>query len=105
MKRSMILDKKAAINFIKENARPVDLAVFEYFFEGKENKNVVEELRKYQNEDGGFGRGLEADCWNPNSSPIATNDALLTLYKTKAASDAVGLYPETPSPFFSHHIA
>ena len=45
MKRSIILDKKAAINFIKENARPVDLAVFEYFFEGKENKNVVEELR------------------------------------------------------------
>lgn len=102
MKRSMILDKKAAINFIKENARPVDLAVFEYFFEGKENKNVVEELRKYQNEDGGFGRGLEADCWNPNSSPIATNDALLTLYKTKAFDEAEDMINGILKYLYSH---
>lgn len=26
----------------------------------------------YQNEDGGFGHALEADCWNPLSSPIQT---------------------------------
>lgn len=82
------MDKNRAIQFIRENARPIDLAVYEYFFEGKSNINVVSELRKYQNPDGGFGRGLEADYWNPNSSPIATNDALITLFKTNAFDKA-----------------
>ena len=82
------MDKKSAVQFIRESARPIDLAVYEYFFEGKSNINVVSELRKYQNPDGGFGRGLEADYWNPNSSPIATNDALITLFKTNAFIEA-----------------
>jgi hypothetical protein len=29
-------------------------------------------LAAYQNADGGFGHALEADAWNPNSSPIQT---------------------------------
>ena len=29
-------------------------------------------LRFYQNEDGGFGNGVEPDSWNPESSPYAT---------------------------------
>lgn len=96
------MDKKAAIKFIKEGARPIDLAVYEYFFEEKGNKNVVEELKKYQNADGGFGRGLEADCWNPNSSPIATNDALITLYKTKAFDQAHDMIDGILKYLYSH---
>lgn len=75
---------EAAKKFILENARPVDLAVYQYFFENGSRQKVVEELAKYQNEDGGFGHGLEADYWNPNSSPIATNDAIITLYRIAA---------------------
>ena len=53
-------------------ARPVDLARWQYHFEGGSRENVLHALRYYQNEDGGFGHGLEADNWNPASSPITT---------------------------------
>jgi hypothetical protein len=38
----------------------------------------------FQNFDGGFGNALEPDFFNPNSSPIATNDAIITLYRVNA---------------------
>lgn len=78
------MDRDAAKQFIMRNARPIDLAVYKYFFENESNKAVINELAKYQNEDGGFGHGLEPDFWNPNSSPIATNDAIITLFRVDA---------------------
>lgn len=78
------MNRDMAKQFILQNARPVDLAVYKYFFENGSNKRVIDELSNYQNEDGGFGKGLEADYWNPNSSPIATNDAIITLYRVGA---------------------
>jgi hypothetical protein len=74
----------AAKQFILQNARPIDLAVYKYFFDNGSNQRVIDELSKFQNEDGGFGNGLEPDFLNPNSSPIATNDAIITLYRTNA---------------------
>ncbi len=74
----------AARQFILKNARPIDLAVYKYFFKNGSNQGVIDELSKFQNEDGGFGNGLEPDYLNPNSSPIATNDAIITLYRTDA---------------------
>lgn len=59
-------------NFIYCNARPIDLARWQYHFENGSKENVLRALPFYQNEDGGFGNGLEADCWNPTSSPIQT---------------------------------
>lgn len=73
-----------AKQFIVKHARPIDLAVYRYFFENQSNQSVIEELSNYQNKDGGFGNGLEPDFGNPNSSPIATNDAIITLYRTNA---------------------
>lgn len=64
-----------ARKFIYRNARPLDLARWQYHFEGGRKENVIEALSAYQNEDGGFGHGLEADFWNPNSSPMATSAA------------------------------
>ena len=78
------MDRNAAKQFILQNTRPVDLAVYQYHFENGSNNKVIDELSKYQNEDGGFGHGLEADYWNPNSSPIATNDAIITLFRVGA---------------------
>ena len=78
------MNRTAAKQFILQNARPIDLAVYQYFFENGSNQAVMEELSKYQNEDGGFGHGLEPDYWNPNSSPIATNDAIITLFRVGA---------------------
>ena len=61
-----------ARNFIYRNARPLDLARWQYLFENGSKEEVLKILATYQNEDGGFGHGLEPDCWNPNSSPIQT---------------------------------
>lgn len=62
-----------------QNARPIDLGLWQYFFEDGDKKIVVEALMNYQNEDGGFGHALEADNWNPNSTPITTQHALKIL--------------------------
>lgn len=78
------MNRNAAKQFILQNARPVDLAVYKYFFDNESNNIVIDELSKYQNEDGGFGHGLEPDYLNPNSSPIATNDAIITLFRVDA---------------------
>jgi len=58
--------------FIYRNARPLDLARWRYLFEDGSREDVLTALAAYQNDDGGFGHALEADCWNPNSSPIQT---------------------------------
>lgn len=66
-----ILFEKAR-KFVYRNARPLDLARWQYHFENGSQENVLKALAVYQNEDGGFGYALEADSWNPNSSPIQT---------------------------------
>ena len=48
----------------------------------------MEELKKFQNPDGGFGNALEPDNWNPNSTPITTNDAIIHLYQCGALVEA-----------------
>lgn len=58
-------------NWIYRNARPLDLALWQFYFEDGNKENVVHMLGNYQNEDGGFGNGLEPDCWNTESSPYA----------------------------------
>ena len=61
-----------AQNFIYRNARPLDLARWQYHFENGSQEAVLKALAAYQNQDGGFGHGLEADSFNPDSSPIQT---------------------------------
>lgn len=78
------MNRNAAKQFILQHARSVDLAVYCYFFENGPKDAVVQELSHFQNADGGFGNGLEPDYLNPNSSPIATNDAIITLFRVGA---------------------
>ena len=68
-----------ARTFIYRNARPIDLARWQYHFENGSAEAVVSALSTYQNPDGGFGHGLEADAINPNSSPIQTWTAMVIL--------------------------
>ncbi len=63
-------------NWMYRNARPLDIARWQYHFEGGSREAVVNALLTYQNEDGGFGHALEADSWNPNSAPIQVFHAL-----------------------------
>lgn len=74
MKMNQTTYEKAR-NFMYRNARPLDLARFQYHFENGSKEAVLNVLSYYQNEDGGFGHAVEADCWNPNSSPIQSNTA------------------------------
>ncbi len=58
--------------WIYRNARPLDLALWQLQFEKGSREHLMDMLRFYQNGDGGFGHGLDADCWNPESSPYCT---------------------------------
>ena len=67
------------IDHIMKYARPLEKARINYLFFDESKEKVIEELEKYQNEDGGFGHGLEPDLVNPNSSPIQTWFAITIL--------------------------
>lgn len=58
------------------NARPLELAQWQFYFEDGSREQVIEKLAFYQNEDGGFGNVLEPDCWNPESSPYQVLNAI-----------------------------
>lgn len=68
-----------ARKFMYRSARPIELARWQYHFENGSRDNVLKALSAFQNEDGGFGHGLEADSMNPNSSPITTWNACMIL--------------------------
>lgn len=65
--------------WIYRNSRQLDLAMWQYEFENGNKGNVLSALSHYQNVDGGFGNALEPDCWNPNSSPYTTLNAVSKL--------------------------
>jgi len=67
---------RRARRFLKTEARPLDLALFEFRFEEATSDHVTEELARYQNADGGFGHALEPDVRTPSSSALATGIGL-----------------------------
>jgi hypothetical protein len=73
------------LNQLKDNinkyGRELEISLFEYYFSDGKVDDVVYALKKFQNEDGGFGHGLEPDFLNPNSSPIQTWTAITILRK------------------------
>ncbi|MEX0761833.1 MAG: hypothetical protein WD208_09520 [Dehalococcoidia bacterium] len=80
---------QAAKSFIEDKARTVDIALFRHEFENGEPGAVEDALSVYQNDDGGFGHGIEPDFRTPASTPIATTVGL------QHASEA-GLTAESP---------
>ena len=76
--------------FIYRSARPIDLAVFRHTFENAPAEDIVTALAAYQNPDGGFGHGLEADNFNPLSLPMGVWKA------TEYIREAGGLEPSHP---------
>ena len=47
-----------ARTFMYRNARPLDMARFQYHFEDGSKEAVMRALSYYQNEDGGFGHAV-----------------------------------------------
>jgi len=64
------------INWLKRHGRPLDVVRYMYLFENGKKHDVLAVFKAYQNEDGGFGHGLEPDCQNPHSSPVQTMTAM-----------------------------
>lgn len=58
---------------------------FAYHFEGGSRQRVLDALACYQNDDGGFGNGLELDITCPASNGVSTWLALWYLFDLEAA--------------------
>ncbi|WP_019585331.1 hypothetical protein [Deinococcus apachensis] len=66
--------------FLLERGRPLEAARFRHAFEDGPAGDVLDTLKAYQNPDGGFGRALEPDHRAPQSSTLATSQALRVLH-------------------------
>ncbi len=58
---------------VREYGRPLEKSIFERYFYNGDSQNILAELKKFQNEDGGFGHGIESDFRLPHSSPMSTS--------------------------------
>lgn len=76
-----------AISFIREKGRDLDRALLAYHFEDGTADDVLTALAVYQNDDGGFGHGLEPDLRTPASSVIATTVAFQIFRSLQVPAD------------------
>jgi len=74
----------AARDYIMAHGRPVDQARFRFHFHGDGGAAVIRAVESFQNDDGGFGHGLEPDLRTPASSAIATSMGLSILREVDA---------------------
>ncbi|KGX93808.1 hypothetical protein N781_01005 [Pontibacillus halophilus JSM 076056 = DSM 19796] len=70
---------QSAQDWVLTYGRPLEQALFRLAFENGNRMEVFAEIERYQNEDGGFGNGLEPDFLTPASSSLATSVALQRL--------------------------
>lgn len=59
-------------NYHFRNSRALDVARWDYHFEGGTAQAVLKALACYQNPDGGFAHGLEPDIRTTESNPMST---------------------------------
>jgi hypothetical protein len=69
----------AARAFVLDHGRPLDAALLRLALGEGSREAVLEALSPFQNDDGGFGHGLEPDLPSPASSAIATSVGLRVL--------------------------
>jgi hypothetical protein len=79
----------AGREFLRREGRLVERRLFAVCFEGADSAGVVDALRGYINDDGGFGHGLEPDKRCPASLPIDVEVALQTMVAAKASDPAL----------------
>ncbi|MFD1019994.1 hypothetical protein [Thalassobacillus hwangdonensis] len=72
-------DYHASLQFIIKEGRTLEKMKAKHLLHGEREEEIIRALASYQNEDGGFGHGLEPDFRLPASSPLATSVALQTL--------------------------
>ncbi len=74
-------------NWMYRNARPLELARWQYNMDSGKKESVLDLLEAFQNSDGGFGYGLEPDFWNPNSTPMASWSAAQILKEIQVSAE------------------
>lgn len=67
-------------DWMQIHARPYDRAKWNYLFNHGEKDDIIREMLKYQNGDGGFGNGFESDMLSPLSAAIPTAEAIFQSY-------------------------
>jgi hypothetical protein len=77
--RRVTADFAAAERFILRDARLLERRRFEWRFRDGSPDAVVEALRPYRNEDGGFGNALEPDIRGSASQPVPVEKAFEVL--------------------------
>ncbi|GAB6989082.1 hypothetical protein [Paenibacillus pini] len=80
---------ESAITFLKTKARKLEKSIFEYEFESQSFSAVLDELRRFQNQDGGFGNALDPDLRCKESSTLATVRALEILHLNNESIDLI----------------
>jgi hypothetical protein len=101
MKFTLDLFEKAE-QTIRETGRKLDIAIFDYKFKKGSLDSVITELKKFQNEDGGFGHGIEPDFRLKSSSPMATTVGIQYCLKTGLPIDHE-LYLSAIHYFLQHY--
>ncbi len=62
--------------YIEENSREIDRVLYNFHFKDGKASAVLNSLKKYQNDDGGFGNAIEPDFRLPKSTSLGTWMAL-----------------------------
>lgn len=75
-----------AAAFMRRSARPLEHALFEHAVSDAAALPALAALRPFQNADGGFGNGLEADAATPTSGALATSVGLRHLGRLDAGA-------------------
>jgi len=76
MRKLSLKDYYKLRRLVFRNASALTVARWRYCFENGSVEDIIDVLSCYQNEDGGFGHGLDGNCLNPNSSPYITSMAV-----------------------------
>jgi len=63
-------------SYMNKKARPLESAIFNYYFNDSSGDDILDSLEEFQNSDGGFGLGIEPDFKLIQSSPMATSIGL-----------------------------
>ncbi len=79
--------RQNAVAFLRREARPLEQKLYNFHFENGPAAEVLAELARFQNPDGGFGHGLEPDLRLPGSSVIATTIAFQRLRELDTPKD------------------
>ena len=85
MKKLSLDDFQKLRKLVYRGARPLEFTMWKRVFENGGADEFLGVISAYLNEDGGFGHNIEANLWNPNSSPEVTAYALSQIKRAGCA--------------------